>query len=100
MTSDRKKSSAGFWLTVALVAVLVGYPLSFGPACWIRARLGNAPKWEVTDSIFRPVLMAWFHGGTPGKMIKWYANVGSPLPVLVGRHNGEYEANFIWEFRK
>ena len=35
MTSDRKKPTAGFWITVALVAVLVGYPLSFGPACWI-----------------------------------------------------------------
>ena len=27
--------SAAFWITVALVAVLVGYPLSFGPACWL-----------------------------------------------------------------
>ena len=26
-------STAGFWITVALVAALVGYPLSFGPAC-------------------------------------------------------------------
>ncbi len=31
MTSDRKKPSAGFWITVALFAVLVGYPLSYGP---------------------------------------------------------------------
>ena len=31
MTSTRKHSSTGFWLTVALVAVLVGYPLSMGP---------------------------------------------------------------------
>ncbi len=38
MISDRKKPSAGFWITVALVAVLVGYPLSFGPACWITSR--------------------------------------------------------------
>jgi hypothetical protein len=27
MASDRKHHSAGFWITVALVAVLVGYPL-------------------------------------------------------------------------
>ena len=26
------KPTAGFWITVALVAVLVGYPLSYGPA--------------------------------------------------------------------
>jgi hypothetical protein len=29
-----RKPTAGFWITVALVAVLVGYPLSIGPACW------------------------------------------------------------------
>jgi hypothetical protein len=34
MTSDRKKPTAGFWITVAMLAVL-GYPLSFGPACWL-----------------------------------------------------------------
>jgi hypothetical protein len=32
MTSPRNPTT-GFWITVALVAVLVGYPLSFGPAC-------------------------------------------------------------------
>jgi hypothetical protein len=32
MTSDRKKPGVAFWATVVLVAVLVGYPLSFGPA--------------------------------------------------------------------
>lgn len=29
------KPTAGFWITVALVVVLVVYPLSFGPACWL-----------------------------------------------------------------
>ena len=38
MTS-RKKPVTGFWIAVALVAVLVGYPLSFGPACWIFSRI-------------------------------------------------------------
>ncbi len=35
MSEDRKRAGAGFWITVALVAVLVGYPLGFGPACWL-----------------------------------------------------------------
>jgi hypothetical protein len=34
MSEVGKKPTAGFWITVALVAVLVGYPLSFGPAWW------------------------------------------------------------------
>jgi hypothetical protein len=33
--TDRKKPGVAFWATVALVVVLVAYPLSFGPACWI-----------------------------------------------------------------
>ena len=36
--TNRQKSTAGVWITVALVAVLVGYPLSFGPAIWLTAR--------------------------------------------------------------
>jgi len=36
MTSSRKPT-AGFWITVALLAVLVGYPLSWGPAWWLVA---------------------------------------------------------------
>ena len=39
--TPRKHPSAAFWITVALVAVLVGYPLSFGPACWISSRIGR-----------------------------------------------------------
>ncbi len=36
--TDRKKPTAGSWMTVALVAALVAYPLSFGPACWLCGR--------------------------------------------------------------
>jgi hypothetical protein len=34
--TERQKPGVVFWATVALVAVLVGYPLSMGPACWAR----------------------------------------------------------------
>jgi hypothetical protein len=43
MTSARNPT-AGFWITVALVAVLVGYPLSIGPTEWIFLKLGG-PTW-------------------------------------------------------
>ena len=35
--TDRKKPSIALWLTVALVAVLVAYPLSVGPAQYLAA---------------------------------------------------------------
>jgi hypothetical protein len=34
--TDRKKPGVAFWATVAVVVVLIGYPLSFGP--WIMAQ--------------------------------------------------------------
>jgi hypothetical protein len=39
MSEPQKKTTAAFWITVALDAVLVGYPLSFGPACWAVSRI-------------------------------------------------------------
>ena len=39
MTSNCKKPGVAFWATVVAGAVLVAYPLSFGPACWITSRL-------------------------------------------------------------
>jgi hypothetical protein len=32
--TDRKKPGVMFWATAVVVVVLVGYPLSFGPAVW------------------------------------------------------------------
>ena len=53
--TDRKKPTAGFWIIVALVAVLVGYPLSFGPAVWLAdARVLNI---EHVAKAFRPIII-------------------------------------------
>jgi len=41
MSEERKSPAAALWLTVGLVAVLVGYPLSFGPDAWFCARFGQ-----------------------------------------------------------
>ena len=35
--TDRKRPTAGFWITVAVVVVLAGYPLSFGPFLWLNS---------------------------------------------------------------
>lgn len=37
--TDRKCPTSGFWITLALVTVLVGYPLSYGPAAWLVFRV-------------------------------------------------------------
>lgn len=48
MTPSRKHRSVALWITVVVVAIVVGYPSSFGPACWLvnegRADLGTASR--------------------------------------------------------
>jgi hypothetical protein len=34
MTTDRKKPGVAFWATLVLIAGLVAFPLSAGPASW------------------------------------------------------------------
>jgi hypothetical protein len=76
MSEDRKRPTAGFWISVVLVAALA-YPLSFGPACWISSRL-NAGTSAVT-LVYRPI--AWFLredcAGPLDSAVRWYAGVGA-----------------------
>jgi hypothetical protein len=61
MTSPRKPT-AGFWITVALVALLA-YPISFGPACWISSRV--QPSGRIVSMIYRPIILAWWEAPAP-----------------------------------
>jgi hypothetical protein len=81
MTHDRHPSAA-FWITVALIAVLVGYPLSFGPACWWLSKPVTLPfvsmKAKRVPAIYSPIGRLARRAGT-GRLqtaINWYATVG------------------------
>lgn len=63
-----------FWATVALVVVFVGYPLSFGPACWVTSRLNTGAN--VLPSAYRPIIWGLSMSGL-NKPIRWYARVGA-----------------------
>jgi hypothetical protein len=54
MTSDRKKPGVAFWATVVVV-VLLAYPISFGPACWISSQTGFALR--ALPIIYRPLVL-------------------------------------------
>jgi hypothetical protein len=73
--SFRKKPCVAFWATVVLVALLVAYPLSFGPACWwFGAPLSSRMKsiaWSGPDPLCPPQIY-WPVG--------WLAQNG-PSPV-------------------
>ena len=80
----RKHPTAAFWLTVALVAVLVGYPLSFGPACWWLSTPVTLPFFSMrarqTPAIYSPMGRLARRAG-PGRIqtvINWYATAWVP----------------------
>jgi hypothetical protein len=76
---DHKKPGVAFWATVALVVVLVGYPLSFGPACWATNR-----HWQylpLTANAYRPLVRLAMEGPdwVSRPLCRW-ASVGTDHP--------------------
>jgi hypothetical protein len=53
MTS-RKKPGLAFWATVVVAVVLLLYPLSFGPACWLFAN--DSLSYHQFDYAYRPLV--------------------------------------------
>jgi hypothetical protein len=55
--TDRQKLGVAFWATVVLAVVLVGYPLSVGPAAWIveESKPGDW-GWDVYHAAYYPLL--------------------------------------------
>jgi hypothetical protein len=76
MSEARKKPGMAFWVTV-VVAVLVGYPLTFGPACWLVAH--DFLPLRATWLVFRPVTLFATHGPYPVKYtLFWWARCFEP----------------------
>jgi hypothetical protein len=79
MTSDRGKPSAGFWMTVALVVVLglMAYPLSTGPAEWMRDHgLLSEGIVDALDWFYSP--LPWTYDHSPAfiqRAIRWYGSL-------------------------
>jgi hypothetical protein len=62
MTSSRKKPGMAFWATVVVVAVLVVYPLSYGPWHYARCYFGViSAATRLTHRPFAPLAFAVDH---------------------------------------
>lgn len=70
-----RKPTAGFWIVVGLCVLLVGYPLSFGPACWLADR-DMLPD-GLVESAYRPFVIGVVEFGL-AKSACWY---GELLPT-------------------
>ena len=74
--TDRKKPGVAFWSTMVVVVVLLAYPLSFGPACWITARTGIGVY--TLQRVYRPILYAMSRSRSVANLCRWYAESGAP----------------------
>jgi hypothetical protein len=75
--TDRKKPGVAFWATVAVVVVLVGYPLGYGPIAGLHNR-ELLPRWldDATQFVYWPInYWLYLHGPKPvADAILWWAN--------------------------
>jgi hypothetical protein len=81
-SSSRQKPGVAFWATVVVVAILVAYPLSLGPACWLAAREnpelddGVISDLRVTSHFYWPLGWAAANAPEPVRdLVSWYATL-------------------------
>ena len=73
--TDRKKPGVAFWATAGLVVVLVGYPLSLGPAQWLIWNT-NVPFLGETGHVFySPIQWACHDSPRMKKATWWYVGL-------------------------
>jgi hypothetical protein len=76
MTSDRNKPGVAFWATVVVIVVLVAYPLSFGPWCWVTSRLNFGG--QAIPRVYAPLMGILRNGPRPMiGWLNWYVSLGS-----------------------
>ncbi len=54
MAKQRRKPGVGFYGMVAVVTILILYPVLFGPACWITSHAGY--RINILSTAYRPLL--------------------------------------------
>ena len=83
LTSDRKKPGLAFWATVVVVAVLVTYVLSIGPAYWIEVRFVSPSSFDFVnaalDTFYCPIFWVMAYGPDwIARLLYWWIDLGQP----------------------
>jgi hypothetical protein len=81
VTLSRKKPGVAFWATVVVVVLLVAYPLSFGPACWMYGR--GVVTLRAITTLYSPMFRFMRSGPRVGReLLRDYVRVGCPRAEL------------------
>ncbi|MDB5336942.1 MAG: hypothetical protein JWN70_2561 [Planctomycetaceae bacterium] len=70
------RRTSGAWIPIALLAMLLLYPLSFGPACWVATRMSSV-NGDRFNQIYFPII--WTYNNSPDavQQVIWtYASLG------------------------
>ena len=68
--------SRRFWIIASVVALVSGYPLSFGPAIWLTAR--GYFRESAVQSFYMPLLMSSAEAESLGNAVEWWGSLGVP----------------------
>jgi hypothetical protein len=71
---DEPKQRSRAWIGWALLAALVLYPLSIGPAVWIVDSLGIRALTRSYRAFYAPIFWAFDRSVTVADWVLWYAN--------------------------
>jgi len=84
------KPTAGFWITVALVATLA-YLASFGPAVWLTVRgRGRILGLHTFFMIYEPIRLASEYSGPFASAMDSFAEIGLPAGVSFTVSGGDW----------
>jgi len=90
---NRRQWRRAIGSALAAAALLVAYPLSFGPACWIAA--GSPVCTRLVSTVYFPILRCATRSREAAAIAMWYARLSGPdhsIPAFDGD-----ELNW-WEF--
>ena len=74
--TDRKKPGVAFWTTVALVVVLIIYPLSIGPVLWLdNNELIPGFAKRPLKHLYSPLLWVVLNYETAAQIYGWYVSL-------------------------
>lgn len=103
MNEPRVRKSRS-WISIAVLAVVVLYPLSFGPACWIYSRtyskFHHASSSVFLDTVYYPIIWMQASGPRPVRsMIENYSNWGTARYRIRFHHELRvYEGHiYLWD---
>jgi hypothetical protein len=77
MSDNRKKPGWAFWAVVVVVVMLVVYPLSIGPACWISSRTSIGAT--AASVIYQPMMWVTSRSERAEQVLSWYCRVGAAI---------------------